>query len=111
MNPREHGRFIVEGHKRLIQPLSTVGFTLIALACLISGPFSRRAQTQRIVLAVALMIASQATAMGIEGVAAKRLYLVPLIYANAFLPIALGYWFTIRHPRRCVLSRAPTAAA
>ena len=48
---------------------------------------------------------------GIEGVAAKRLYLVPLIYANAFLPIVLGYWFTIRHPRRRVLSRAPTAAA
>lgn len=111
VNPREHGRFIVEGHKRLAQPLSTVGFTLIALACLISGPFSRRAQTQRIVLAVALMIASQAMAMGIEGMAAKRLHLVPLIYANAFLPIVLGYWFTIRHPRRRVLSRASTAAA
>ncbi len=95
VEPREHGRFIVEGHKRLAQPFSAVGFALIALACLISGPFSRRAQTQRVVLAVALMIASQTAAMGIEGIAAKRLYLAPLIYLNALLPIVAGYWFAV----------------
>ena len=110
VQPREHGRFIVEGHKRLAQPFSAVGFALIALACLISGPFSRRAQTERIILAVVLMIASQTAAMGIEGIAAKRLYLAPLIYINALLPIAIGYWFAIRHPRRRVPHQAPTPA-
>ncbi len=107
---REHGRFIIEGHKRLVQPFSAVGFTLIALACLISGPFSRRAQTERIILAVVLMVASQTAAMGIEGIAAKRLYLVPLIYINGLLPIAIGYWFAARHSNRRIPRQAPTPA-
>ncbi|MBM3565475.1 MAG: LPS export ABC transporter permease LptF [Alphaproteobacteria bacterium] len=100
VNPNEWGRFIVEGHKRIAQPLSAIGYALIAIACLISGSFSRRAQPQRIVTAIVLMVACQVGTMGIEGIAAKRLYLVPAIYLAAALPIVVGFWFTVRHPRR-----------
>ena len=108
LSPRDKGRFLVEGHKRLTQPFSAFGFSLIALACLISGPFSRRAQTKRVMLAVALMIAAQAAAMGVEGYVVKRPSFAPLIYFNTIIPIVLGYWFTIRTPRR---RRAAVAAA
>lgn len=100
VSPRDRGRFIVEGHKRLAQPFSAIGYALIALACLISGPFSRRAQTKRIALAVVLMVAAQAAAMGIEGLAVKRIYLSSLIYLNVLLPIVIGYWVVVRSPRR-----------
>lgn len=100
LSARDRNRFLVEGHKRLSQPFSAFGYTLIALACLISGPFSRRAQTKRIALSVALMVASQAAAMGIEGMAVNRLYLTPLIYLNMLVPIVIGYWVVVRPPRR-----------
>lgn len=97
---RDKGRFLVEGHKRLTQPFSAFGYALIALACLISGPFSRRAQTKRIMLAVTLMVASHAAAMGLEGYVVKRSSLAPLIYLNTAATILLGYWFTVRTPWR-----------
>jgi lipopolysaccharide export system permease protein len=100
LSARDKGRFVVEGHRRLVQPFSAFGYALIALACLISGPFSRRAQTKRVMLAVALMVATHATAMGIEGYAVKRTELIPLIYLNMIAPIALGYWYAVRAPRR-----------
>jgi lipopolysaccharide export system permease protein len=98
--PRDKGRFLVEGHKRLVQPFSAFGFALIALACLISGPFSRRAQTKRVMLAIGLMVASHAAAMGLEGIAVKRPALIPSIYLNMIAPIVLGYWYVVRVPRR-----------
>ncbi len=100
LSARDRNRFIVEGHKRLSQPFSAFSYTLIALACLISGPFSRRAQTKRIVLAITLMVASQSAAMGIEGLAVNRLYLAPFIYLNMLVPIVVGYWVVVRTPRR-----------
>jgi lipopolysaccharide export system permease protein len=105
---RDRGRFWVEGHKRLAQPFSAFGYALIALACLISGPFSRRAQTKRIMLAATLMIATQASAMGIEGYVVKRPSFAPLIYLHTIAPIILGYWYAVRTPRR---RRAALAAA
>ena len=100
ISPRDRGRFVVEGHKRLAQPFSAFSYALIALACLISGPFSRRAQTKRIALAAVLMVAVQAAAMGIEGLAVKRLYLASLIYLNVLVPIAVGYWVVVHAPKR-----------
>jgi lipopolysaccharide export system permease protein len=100
MSPRDRGRYLVEGHKRITQPFSAVAYALIALACLISGAFSRRSQTKRIVLAVVLMVAAQASAMGIEGLAVKRHYLSALLYLHMFVPIVIGYWVVVRAPRR-----------
>ena len=108
LSARDRNRFVVEGHKRLAQPFSAFGYALIALACLISGPFSRRAQTKRIALAVLLMVTSQALAMGIEGFAVKHLVLIPFIYLNMFVPIVVGYRFVVHHPRRRRLAAPAT---
>jgi len=97
INPIERGKYVVELHKRLASPWVTLGLALVGLACLISGSFSRRAQTQQVVLAVGIMVALQGSALGIENVAAKRTELVPLIYLHTALPVVFGALFTLRH--------------
>ena len=98
-NEHDYGKFVVELHKRLAAPLSVVGFTLIGLACLISGSFTRRGQGRRVLAAVGIMVVLQGFALGIENMAAKRLELIPLIYILNLLPIVAGFWVTIRPPR------------
>ncbi|MEO5337607.1 MAG: LPS export ABC transporter permease LptF [Magnetospirillum sp. WYHS-4] len=98
--PRDWGKYIVEGHKRLASPLASLGFALIGLACMIHGNFSRRQQTQRIVLAVVIVVVLQASTLGIENVAARNTKLAPLLYAIAVLPILAGYIAMLAPPRR-----------
>ena len=50
-NPRDFGKFKVEGHQRLTTPINTLVFSLIALVCLLLGDFSRRGQSKRVILA------------------------------------------------------------
>ncbi|MCW8835843.1 MAG: LPS export ABC transporter permease LptF [Rhodospirillales bacterium] len=89
---RSYGKFIIEAHHRIVAPLHAVTFTLIALACLISGNFTRRGQTQRVVLAIVLMVGLQTLSLGIENLSAKRTEAIPLIYAAAVLPGVVALW-------------------
>lgn len=98
--PKERGKFIVEGHKRLVSPLSSLAYTLIGLACLISGTFSRRTQTRQVTLAIAIMVTLQGSVLGLENLAAKNLSMVPLIYVHGIVPIVLGYYFMVRRQWR-----------
>ncbi|MDP6263513.1 MAG: LPS export ABC transporter permease LptF [Rhodospirillales bacterium] len=100
VNPNNYGKFIVEMHKRMISPLSALGFTFVGLACLITGSFRRRNQSRRSVLAVAIIVCLQASVLGLENACAKNLDLIPLMYANAILPIFGGYLLMLRTPRR-----------
>jgi lipopolysaccharide export system permease protein len=92
---RDIGKFIVEAHKRLFSSLYPLGYTMIALACLISGGFSRRNQNRQVLLSVLLMVAVQATALGLENVVSKNLNLIPLLYAHAIFPILFGWWIAV----------------
>ena len=96
LNPKDYGKFRVEGHKRLVSPWFALGFTLVGLACLISGSVSRRVQTRRVIMAVLLVVVIQATELGLENMCARKLELVPLMYVNAALPIVLGFIVMLR---------------
>jgi lipopolysaccharide export system permease protein len=100
MDEKEYGKFIVEGHKRLASPLASLGFTLIGLACLIASSFSRRTQTQQVVLAISIMIALQAGAVGLDNLVARQLDLVPLLYVLMVAPIILGFAFMVLWQKR-----------
>jgi len=110
LEAKEHGKFIVEGHKRLASPLAALAYTLVGLACLISGAFSRRTQTRQVSVAIAIMVALQGSALGLENLAAKNLSAVPLIYLHAIGPIVLGYIFMVRLQRRRRQATQPTPA-
>ena len=90
LDPKNYGKFRVEGHKRLVSPLFAIGFTMIGLACLLTGATTHRGHTRRIILGVAMVVAVQAAALGLENAIAKNLSLIPVMYANALLPVLAG---------------------
>ena len=96
LNKKDYGKFTVEGHKRLISPFMALGFTLVGLACLISGGVNRRGQTQRIILAVAIVVLLHVSALALENVCARKMELIPLMYINGAVPIVLGFLFMLR---------------
>ncbi len=99
ISPEDRGKFIVEGHKRLASPLQALILTFIALACLISGGFSRRSQTKRILVSIGLMVGLLISNLGIENISAKNLRLVPLIYSHSLLALLGGVYFVVRTPK------------
>ncbi len=87
---RNPGKFYMELHRRLAMPWSALGFTMIALASLISGNFTRRNEINRVVLAIALAGAYQTALLATMNIAAKELSLIPMIYVVTFAPIIIG---------------------
>ncbi len=96
--PKDYGKFVIEMHKRLISPISALGFGIVALACLISGSFNRRGQSHRVVLAIAVIVGLQGVTLGLENASARNLDLTPLMYLNAIFPVFLGLFFLVRAP-------------
>lgn len=100
LHPRDYGKFTVEAHNRLTSPLNALAFALVGLACLISGNFSRRTQSSRVVLAVIIVIALQMITLGVENWVARNIELVPLMYVNMLIPILAGAYVTFYPPSR-----------
>jgi lipopolysaccharide export system permease protein len=98
-NPRDFGKFKVEGHQRLTTPINTLGFALIALVCLLLGDFSRRGQVKRILLASVIFVSLQITNLGLINISAKNLQLVPLLYASIIAPVFILLFLLLLHPR------------
>ena len=98
MDPKDIGKFTVEGHKRLISPIAALGYAVIALAILISGSFSRRTQSRHIVMAAVISAGLLAAMMALETAAAKNLSLIPALYLLGLLPVFGGYLLMLRSP-------------
>jgi lipopolysaccharide export system permease protein len=109
LSPKDFGKYTVEAHKRLLSPIFAVVYTLVGLACLISGSFSRRTQTRRIVLAVTIVVSLQAIALGLENLCARKLEMIPLMYLNPIPAIVISLLVILRAPRR--RREAPAGAA
>lgn len=109
--PQDHGKFTVEAHKRLSSPLLAMGFNIVALACMLSGTFSRRSQSHRVILAISLLIAIQAGILAVQYYSARNLSWIPVLYISAVAPSIFGYLALLRardwHRRR---SRPAVAA-
>ncbi len=90
---------LVEGHRRLATPLTTLAFVLIALAALLSGEFKRSGQSNRILVAVSAVVGLQAALLGTTSAARENAMLIPLLYA---IPLAgtLGGLQVLLHPGR-----------
>lgn len=99
VGPENYGKFTVEGHKRLISPVSALGYALVGLAILISGSFSRRTQSKRIMLASIIVVALLGVMIALENAAAKNLSLVPMLYVLGLLPVVGGYVYMIHTPK------------
>lgn len=88
---RDIGRHRVEGHTRLITPLANISYTLIALATVLGGGFSRLGQTLRILTAVLIVALLQGGLLGLSNIVTRNTDLWPLLYIHAVLPIPIAW--------------------
>ncbi|MCB2102119.1 MAG: LPS export ABC transporter permease LptF [Rhodobacterales bacterium] len=110
VQPKDYAKFITEAHWRLSSPWFALGFVLIGLVFIVSGDFSRRAQTMRVVGAVTTTFAVQIGAFGVQNLCSKNATLVPLLYLGAAVPIVVTLALLIRPPRRRVPTRPAVTA-
>ncbi len=95
----EYRKAKVELHQRLTSPLYNLGFTLMGLAILLTAHFDRRGQGAALLRAITAMVGVEALALGASNLAAGHLFLIPLIYIIALLPIGGGVWILL-HPTK-----------
>ena len=84
--------FKAEANHRIISPWNALGFTMIALAATLLGPFNRRGQNVKIIAAGMLIIVMQGLNLAFVNISKKYLGAVPLLYINTFLPIIIGFY-------------------
>jgi len=96
--------FMVEAHKRLIMPFSALGYTLVALACLLTGSFNRRGQVRRILTAVTILFIMQSSYLGLINLAKDSFWAMPVLYIAVLLPSVIG-WFILGDKGYALMSR------
>jgi len=103
--------FIMEAHQRLLIPLSALSFSLIPLACLLPGEFSRRGQAKRVIVALGAAFLFQVSSLGVNDLAARFNEAIPLMYVVDLLPFAVGLTILLNRGIRFGFRRPGYAAA
>lgn len=73
-------QFNGEAHKRLTLPFLAIDFALIALTCLLAGPFDRRGQTRRVLFAIVAVVTVQSVYLGLTNWARHSTAAIPALY-------------------------------
>lgn len=103
-------KLIAEGHSRIAAPLLALSLPFIALFILLPGEFNKRGQLSRLVLAVALAAGVQGLAITVLQLSAKQLAFIPLMYANALLPLLVGALIMSPRGRPILMAAQPVPA-
>jgi len=107
---RDRGKLRVEGHRRLANPLTTLSFTIIALAAVLTGAFRRHGSLMRPALAVLVVVALVASGLAVSNLAARQSALMPLVWLHALLPGLIAGWVLLA-PQFARAGQAHRAAA
>lgn len=99
---RDVGKFRLEAHRRLSGPLTTLGFTLIALVAVLMGTFRRHGSLMRPFLAILVVVGLVATGLAVGNLAARQPGLIALVWVNAALPAVLAGWLLLGPQLRLV---------
>ena len=92
---RDVGKLRVEAHRRLSQPLTGLSFALIGLASALTGSFRRHGNLLRPVVAVGIVVGLLVGSLAVANLAARRMELIPLIWAVAVLPGVAAAWLLV----------------
>jgi lipopolysaccharide export system permease protein len=87
---------LIEANLRLVNPLSALAFAAIPLACLLTGEFNRRGQTQRVMLAILLAFLFETLDIAFKNLAGRTTLAVPLLYVNVLVPVIATGWLLWR---------------
>jgi lipopolysaccharide export system permease protein len=98
LEPTFRQRLIVEGHQRLLAPLYCLSFTLVGLACLLTGELNRRGQGRRLLVAFTLILVLQAADLGINNLANRMPIAIVFMYLNVIVPTIVSA-ILLRDPR------------
>ncbi|MBO0736080.1 MAG: LPS export ABC transporter permease LptF [Alphaproteobacteria bacterium] len=101
--------FLVEGHQRILVPLSAFSLALIPLACLLPGELNRRGQLKRVLFAIALAFLFELVDLGVSDIATRSAAAIPLMYVATLLPLCLGFAILMQRGIKTGLRR-PTLA-
>lgn len=104
LDAKEKRKYIVEGHHRILTPLFNLLFALLGCTGLLVGNFNRRGQSRIISVSIISMVLIQALDLAFGNMAAKKLNLLPLLYANLFIPMAICFYL-LRFYRRGMFGR------
>ncbi|WP_343717857.1 LptF/LptG family permease [Inquilinus sp.] len=104
---RNYGRLVMEGHKRITDPLLPFAYVVFCLGVLLSGDYNRRGLSRRILIAAIGVVAVQATTMSVAGVARDSLGLIPIMYVLPVLTTVTGFVILLIARRRKVPTAAP----
>jgi lipopolysaccharide export system permease protein len=86
------GKWLVEAHHRLTQPITALGFALVAVASVLTGAFRRHGHLLRPAVTIVIMVGLLATGLAASSVATRNIALIPLIWAQAILPGMVAAW-------------------
>jgi lipopolysaccharide export system permease protein len=92
---RDWGKLKVEAHRRLSNPLTSLSFTLIGLAAVLTGTFRRHGSLIRPFIAVLVVVALEAGGLALGNLAARQQALLPLIWLHAALPGIIAGWIVL----------------
>jgi lipopolysaccharide export system permease protein len=109
---RDRGKYIVEAHRRMTQPLTSIGFALIALASVLTGDFRRYGNVTRPAAAVGVLVGLLALGLTVASIATRNTNMMPLVWLNAILPgLAAAAAMFIEWPARMPASPVGVAEA
>lgn len=95
LEPEQMRKNIVEGHRRIVCPFYNLLFALLGCVGLLICNFNRRGQTKIIAVEVFCMIMIMGADLTLTNLAARSLYILPLLYVNCFLPLLICLYLLI----------------
>jgi lipopolysaccharide export system permease protein len=82
----DRAKFLVEAHRRLSAPITTLSYALVALVAVLMGGFRRYGNMLRQLVAILAVVMLLAVGLVVANLAARSPALVPLIWVHAVLP-------------------------
>jgi len=96
----------------MTQPLTSIGFALIALASVLTGDFRRYGNVTRPAAAVGVLVGLLALGLTVASIATRNTNMMPLVWLNAILPgLAAAAAMFIEWPARMPASPVGVAQA
>ena len=104
---RFYNELVAEGHQRIVLPLYSLAFVLVAMAALLSGEFNRRGQVGRVLAAILCIAAMEGWALALQDLAGRYPITIPAMYVGVLLPIAGSLFVLLYQPRRRIPHSQP----
>jgi lipopolysaccharide export system permease protein len=90
--PEDVGKYLVEAHHRLTEPITALGFSLVALVSVLTGGFRRYGNVARPAAAVGVMVGLLASGLAVSSLATRNIALIPLVWVQVLLPGLVAAW-------------------